>query len=783
MRSRPIHAAALLLCVLAAPGVAHAQGFDKAKDAFREAIKRQKADERIAGIRALVEAGDVRAVDDLVAAVRAHEKAVEKKREEIEQLGKENTKIWKPLDDYVEQQKDQGVAEPKVPAEIVNRVVPKAQALQEKLKLVNDELVLAEATRAALMEGVGRLLTAADPAARAPKILELASAAAKATSFDDKASYIRVFGTVRAPESRDALIEMARLSQEGQVRTAAVVTLGRLADPTAIPTLSEALKDEVWSVKTAAAQALAATPSIDGVPALAQALGSNEGGTADAIVKALEDLTGVTYFDNGTLWTEWFQKEGQDLKAALDDLDSGEPSIRMAAMNTLAAKGTVAGARKMLAQEGLDPARDSRVPFRISKLGIPPGRAAADDEVQARRSAMGRTLAARPKPIRDRAIASLFLEPLTHARQLRDFELAAAYLRAASRVKDAAVVDAMSDIVAPKEKAGGSKVLMQPGDAEGAERARRAAIEALGWQDHDNAVVALVKVLRDDRASKETKEVAVASLGRLRREACVLPLIDALLERGTVAEAAAKALKELTGADHGVDRQAWHTWWNETGKETAKLARKSEQDPKDDETKGGEAGRGTSFYGITTRSKRLIYVLDVSGSMLLEDRTGSTGGPGGSKIDRAKRELKASITALPEDAHFTIIVYADGLRLWKQKLTPGDKGTKGEALKWVDELRAIGATNVFDALEKAFELAGRGATDKRYNLAADTILFMSDGHPNRGRIVDPRAIIAEISRMNEHKKVTIHTIGVGDDHDVELMKRIARMNGGTYVAR
>ena len=88
-----------------------------------------------------------------------------------------------------------------------------------------------------------------------------------------------MFGAIRAPESRDALIELARLNQDGQVRTAAVTALGELEDPTTIPTLSEALKDEVWSVKAAAAQALSMIPSVDSVPALAEALGKNDGGT------------------------------------------------------------------------------------------------------------------------------------------------------------------------------------------------------------------------------------------------------------------------------------------------------------------------------------------------------------------------------------------------------------------------------------------------------------------------------------------------------------------------
>jgi len=43
--------------------------------------------------------------------------------------------------------------------------------------------------------------------------------------------------------------------------------------------------------------------------------------------------------------------------------------------------------------------------------------------------------------------------------------------------------------------------------------------------------------------------------------------------------------------------------------------------------------------------------------------------------------------------------------------------------------------------------------------------------------------VSEMQRMNDLKKVKIHCVGVGKDHDAEFMKRLARLTGGTYVAR
>ena len=103
-------------------------------------------------------------------------------------------------------------------------------------------------------------------------------------------------------------------------------------------------------------------------------------------------------------------------------------------MNILAAKGTLAGVRMMLrrSRASIRPATSAR---RSSRRRSPPPRSrpAAKEEIDARRAAIAKAmLQSRPKPIRDRAIATLILEPVAHARELDDDVLEERYVRAAS---------------------------------------------------------------------------------------------------------------------------------------------------------------------------------------------------------------------------------------------------------------------------------------------------------------------------------------------------------------
>ena len=67
---------------------------------------------------------------------------------------------------------------------------------------------------------------------------------------------------------------------------------------------------------------------------------------------------------------------------------------------------------------------------------------------------------------------------------------------------------------------------------------------------------------------------------------------------------------------------------------------------------------------------------------------------------------------------------------------------------------------------------------------------MTDGQPNEGRIADPAEILAELRKVNQLRKVTIHTVCVGDAipggdpkaaPDPMFLKKLADENAGDFV--
>ena len=65
----------------------------------------------------------------------------------------------------------------------------------------------------------------------------------------------------------------------------------------------------------------------------------------------------------------------------------------------------------------------------------------------------------------------------------------------------------------------------------------------------------------------------------------------------------------LTGKRHGPFKDPWRTWWEESG---PGFAMPDTPQPANQER---EDGPGVTFYGIHTFSDRILFILDVSGSM------------------------------------------------------------------------------------------------------------------------------------------------------------------------
>ena len=161
---------------------------------------------------------------------------------------------------------------------------------------------------------------------------------------------------------------------------------------------------------------------------------------------------------------------------------------------------------------------------------------------------------------------------------------------------------------------------------------------------------------------------------------------------------------------------------------------------------------------VPPRAKTVVFVLDRSGSM------------SGKKIEQARRALVSLLNNLRDDDMFNIVVYDDRVESYKPELQRYSSSTRAEAVRFVENIREGGSTNIDSALTTAL---GMIQDDSRPNY----VLFFTDGLPTAGETKE--MAIAENSRKANTRRARIFAFGVGFDVNARLLDRISGGNGGT----
>jgi len=328
---------------------------------------------------------------------------------------------------------------------------------------------------------------------------------------------------------------------------------------------------------------------------------------------------------------------------------------------------------------------------------------------------------------------------------------------------------------------------------------RLTAIDALGDSGDEEAADGLIPFLKAPRW--QIRVAVVEALGNLRKKVAVPALIEAMgREEGRVREDILETLQAMTGLDKADNPAVWRNWWNEN-KDLPLRGMKKKKGRRGKSPHARPAGRkragksaagwrsrqeGTSFYGIQTKSKHIVYILDHSGSMQLpaspSEQSGNEGTAGLIKVEVAKNELLKSIESLPPDATFNILFYNDHYTVFKERMVKANGANKREARDYISGITASSSTNIYDTLERAFQIGGQGAVDRAYKVNFDTIFFLTDGSPTSGKTTDTGEILAEVDRWNKTKRIKVHCVGIGQ-HNSRFLQRLAAKTGGKYTSK
>jgi len=316
----------------------------------------------------------------------------------------------------------------------------------------------------------------------------------------------------------------------------------------------------------------------------------------------------------------------------------------------------------------------------------------------------------------------------------------------------------------------------------------RACNEALGrttWR----ADMALVRFL-DLFRQKESVPVLIAVLERFRDRPDDLKSgrLSGLLQFQVH-----ELLAAMTGAVFPADQpEKWRQFWD-TEQDTLRVATRREPAPS--AASGATSG---SFCGIPIQGTRVVFVLDLSGSMdwaMKGQDSGSRRRDRPTGLDFAKEELRRAVAAIAPHAQFNLITFNGDSRceLWNKDLVDATDKNRERFLKHVDGLKARGGTNLWSALEEALKI-GSLAYDTKYESQLDEIFVLSDGAPSVGAVIEPIEILRLVRESNRFASIRINTAFVNtempeqyrramremDIPPEELMRRIAEQNGGKF---
>ncbi len=297
---------------------------------------------------------------------------------------------------------------------------------------------------------------------------------------------------------------------------------------------------------------------------------------------------------------------------------------------------------------------------------------------------------------------------------------------------------------------------------------RNATLETLGATGDERWLPVLMHALEHE--SWSTRLVAALGVERVRSRQGIWALVLRLeKETGRMALELSEILFRLTGQPFGTNARAWAAWWRERGYAldpvAAGLAEKLEREVEARRLR--QRTRGT-FYGLYVSSQRLIFVIDVSGSMLEPTSGRYAGEQGEPRIERAKKEVLQALDGLARPALFNIVTFNLGVHAWAKGSEKATDDTLADAKGFVQRLGADGGTDLYGALSYALS-----------DPDVDTIYVLSDGEPTVGELVDPLAIREAIAEQNRQRRIVFHCVAVGGS--LSLLEWLARDSGGTYV--
>lgn len=306
------------------------------------------------------------------------------------------------------------------------------------------------------------------------------------------------------------------------------------------------------------------------------------------------------------------------------------------------------------------------------------------------------------------------------------------------------------------------------------------ALRALGRRTPD-CHADLVRALSDPVTVVRAE--AMHAIVAVEDRSAVPRMLDRLsVEKGRTLDALGAALELLTGERLGTAEPSWRAWWSADGEAFLAGAPRKVAPRR---TTARSATQG-GFFGIPQDGRSILFVVDASDSM--GNRMGRNDGR--TRWDACVAELDKAIEALGADRSFSILVFAQRVRIWRNRPVRADAANVAAARNWIADLDLELGTATFEAFEVATQVAGPSIEDRYFEAAIDTICFLSDGRPTVRRADQPRSLDPDdplltrrlVARRDPLGAIRVDTVSLGRS-GAAFMRKLAAEHGGRCVVR
>ena len=191
--------------------------------------------------------------------------------------------------------------------------------------------------------------------------------------------------------------------------------------------------------------------------------------------------------------------------------------------------------------------------------------------------------------------------------------------------------------------------------------------------------------------------------------------------------------------------------------------------------RGMLGGTSIGFMGITASARDVVFVVDVSGSMISGAKSLET-------YEKVEREVGSVLKSLTSRSRFGIVVFSKDAEAYKAQLVAVTRDERSKAMRWLRKKSpAVLRDARADEEEKAFHHGTRAdlGLARAFSMQPDMIILVSDGEPT-GKSASQILTEVDTLQVNRARRVMVNVVAYHADSGLSFMERLAQKNGGIF---